>query len=204
MQKPIVFFIDDDEDFLLECSLLMETNGYRVRIFTSGPQFLNTYKHGDRGCAVIDARMPEMSGMELQAEMSARRIDIPIIFLTGYADVDMAVQAMKGGAVEFLQKPVNESRLIKAITKAVTLDSDIAISKTEVNLIQTRMESLTNKERQVLVLLATGLQNNEIASHLNRSEKTIELHITKILRKMDARNRTEIVRMITRVASDTT
>ena len=114
----------------------------------------------------------------------------------------MAVQAIKGGAVEFLQKPVNESELIKAIRKAVTFDSDMAISKTEINLIQTRMESLTNKERQVLVLLATGLQNSEIASHLNRSEKTIELHITKILRKLEARNRTEIVHMITRVALD--
>lgn len=186
MTTQTVYIVDDDADLRDALSLLMRAVGLQAKTFGSVLEFLHAIDHDTRGCVILDIRMPGMSGMELQAELHKRRIRLPIVFLTGHADVSLAVKAMKAGAIDFIQKPLDEHRLVTAVMNA--LRHDQARSETEAIpaavLQHAERQPLTLREREVLGLVAKGKTSKEIAAALCISLKTVEFHRANIREKL--------------------
>ncbi|MCK4870974.1 MAG: response regulator transcription factor [Gammaproteobacteria bacterium] len=194
--KPTIFVIDDDKDVIESLKWLLESVNYQVQTFNAADDFLQNFKHMHPSCLVTDIRMPEITGLELQETMLNRKVDVPIIFITAYADVPMAVRAMKLGAVDFLTKPVNNQTLLEAINKA--LKQDIADGEARDSRAQAKqlINKLTPREYEIMQLLADGYLNKNIASKLDISQKTVELHRANIMRKMGIRTLAELVRIV--------
>jgi FixJ family two-component response regulator len=190
-----VYVVDDDEAIRRFLRGLILSVGLRVETHATAQEFLDAYEAGSPGCLLLDIRMPGMSGLELQAELKRRKIDLPVIILTGHGDVKVAVHAMKAGAVDFIEKPFNNELLLQSIQNAIadSLRSDsIRIKRQE---IMQRLEALTTRERQVLDLVATGETNKGVARRLGISEKTVEIHRAKVMEKMRAKSLAELVKM---------
>jgi len=195
-RSPIVFVVDDDEAVRSSLRLLLKSVGLVPRPFGSARDFLHAYDPEQPGCLVLDVRMPQMSGIELQEELNRRGAVLPVIFITGHGDVPMAVEAMQAGAFDFLQKPFRDQDLIDRIQRALEKDRAIRSSLDKQELIGTRFESLTPREREVLDLMTQGRSNKQMAFELGVSQRTIEIHRGRVMEKTGAASLAQLVRMV--------
>jgi RNA polymerase sigma factor (sigma-70 family) len=194
-REPTVFVVDDDAALRKSLCWLIESINLKVKTFSSARAFLDSYDPQTPGCLVLDVRMPGMSGLELQAKLSTDGVAIPIIVITGYGDVPMAVRAMRAGAVDFIEKPVSDQVLLDRIQQAIAEDSKRRAARQEQAEFHERLELLTPREREVLRMVVAGLSSREIGEQLDVSFKTIEAHRAKIMKKMEATGVPHLVRM---------
>ncbi|MEX0701087.1 MAG: response regulator [Planctomycetales bacterium] len=185
--------VDDQARIRESLQALLRSVHLRVVTCGSAQEFLDTYDPACAGCLVLDVRMPGMSGIQLQEELQARGTEIPIIFITGHGDVALAVQAMKGGAVEFLEKPLDHQRLLDCIHEAIERDRVQRLAAEARSAIRERIERLTRRERQVLEEVVAGRSSREIAAELAVSVKTVEAHRARIMRKMEAHSAAQLI-----------
>lgn len=193
----VVFVVDDDAPVRHALSMLLSSVGYRVETFGDADSFLEAYQTDGHGpaCLILDVRMPGISGLELQDRMIARGVLLPIIFVSGHADVAMAVRAMRRGAFDFLEKPFNDQALLDRINEALRHARQLREQGTSKREIQTRFETLTQREREVMERVVRGDMNKVIAADLGVSERTVEIHRGHVMEKMHARSLAELVRM---------
>lgn len=195
---PTVFVIDDDLSVLKALERLLRSIELNVTTFASPQEFLEQCQPVIHGCLVLDVDMPCFSGLELQQELAARGIGLPVIFLTGHGDIPMSVQAMKQGAVDFLTKPVHDHHLIEAIHAAIEKDRMIHQNRTEQEEIRRRLVALTPREREVLGHVVSGRLNKQIAADLGTVEKTIKVHRAHLMTKLKVRSLADLVRLAER------
>jgi len=193
-QDPIVYVVDDDEAIRSALRLLMKSADLRVVTCASAEEFLKVHKPELPGCLVLDIRMPGMNGLELQRLLNDRHIRVPVVIMSGHGDVGMAVQAMKDGAVDFIEKPFKNEVLLERVKQCVARDVEARKEQREHVEAATRIASLTPREREVMELLIQGKRNKIIASDLGISNRTVEAHRAKIMEKMHAHSLSEIVR----------
>lgn len=191
----IVFIVDDDDAVRDSLSFLMKSIGIESRGFASATEFLEFYNDNIAGCLVLDIRMPGMSGLELQDRLNEINAILPIIFITGHGDVPMAVEALKKGALDFIQKPFRDQDLIDRINHALDQDHDSRNILSEKREILDRMDQLTNREKEVMELVVQGNPNKIIAADLDVSQRTVEIHRARVMEKMRARSLAQLVRM---------
>ena len=196
-QHPVVFIVDDDPAVCSALRRLIRSVGLEAETFTSAHDFLNAKHVEGPGCVVLDVRLPDLSGLNLQEKLADANIDLPIIFITGFGDIPMTVRAMKAGALEFLTKPINEQQLLDAMQRGIEKHRRQLMRRGEMTELQTRYRSLTNRERQVFPLVATGYLNKQIAAELGTSEKTVKIHRGQVMAKMKAGSVADLVRMAT-------
>jgi RNA polymerase sigma factor (sigma-70 family) len=196
-QQPTVFVVDDDADFCHLLKRLVESVRLNVETYESAAEFLKHYDPAKPGCLVVDVRMPGMSGLELQERLAAQRIRIPTIVMSAYAEVPIAVQAMKSGAIEFLEKQFSQQALLEKIQHAVNDDLDYRRREDRDAEIAERLKSLSPREREVLKLLIDGKTTKEIARELNIRLTTVDFHKHNVLNKMQVDNVITLVRQIT-------
>lgn len=193
-QEPIVYIVDDDEAIRSALRLLMKSANLRVITCASAEEFLKSYKPESPGCLVLDIRMPGISGLELQKLLSDRHIRVPVIIMSGHGDITMVVQAMKGGAADFIEKPFKNEVLLERVKQCAARDVEMRIEERQHVEAASRIASLTPREREVMQLLIQGKRNKIIASDLGISNRTVEAHRAKIMEKMHAHSLSEIVR----------
>ena len=192
---PIVFVVDDDISVRESLELLIRGAGWEPETFSSGQEFLSRPRVFVPSCLVLDFSLPGLNGLELQKRIAVERTDMPIIFITGYRDVPMTVQAMKAGAIEFLTKPFGEDALLSAIRAALDR-SRVALSReAEMRVLRDRYACLSYRERQVMTLVVSGLLNKQIGGELGISEITVKAHRGKVMQKMKADSLADLVRM---------
>lgn len=194
IENSIVFVVDDDEAVRQSTAWLIESIGLKVVSFCCADDFLKEYNN-ENGCIVMDVRMPGMSGLEAQEELTKREIDLPLIFITGHSDVPMAVRTLKRGAFDFIEKPFNDQLLLDAIQKGIKLNSDKVESLSKSEAIFNSISSLTPRENQVMARVTEGKPNKVIAHELNVSIKTVEVHRARMMEKMAASSVAELVKM---------
>ena len=193
--EKTVYVVDDNAAIRRFLGGLIRSVGLRVETYATAQEFLDAYEAGSPGCLLLDIRMPGMSGLELQAELERREIDLPVIILTGHGDVKVAVHAMKAGAVDFIEKPFNNELLLHGLQKAIADSLRSGGARLRRQEILQRVETLTNRERQVLDIVAAGETNKGVARRLGISEKTVEIHRAKVMEKMQAKSLAELVKM---------
>jgi FixJ family two-component response regulator len=174
---------------------LLKSVGLTAATFASAPEFLEKAPPEKPGCVIVDLRLPAMSGLELQEQLKARSLSLPIIFLTAFGTVPTSVRAMKAGAIDFLEKPVDDQTLIDAVFRALELDRAQRVKQAEIQAVLDRFKSLTPREVEVFRLIITGKLNKQVAYDLNTSEKTIKVHRARILEKMHCQSLAELVRL---------
>ncbi len=193
-ENPIIYIVDDNDDIRETLELLFESVDLGAKSFGSAGEFLDAYPMGQPGCLIADVRMPGMSGLELQEEMAKRSIDLPVIIITGYGDVEMAVNAMKAGAADFIEKPYKEQELLDRVNKAISQNAEKRQESNEEQKAREGLAQLTPRERQILDFVVDGEPNKRIAHNLGLSEKTIEFHRSNIMKKLKAKSLAELVR----------
>jgi FixJ family two-component response regulator len=193
-RQPIAFVLDDDLEVRDGLSNLLRSVDIAVQTFGSTEDFLGTNKPDVPACLILDVRLPGTSGLDFQQELTRLGVSMPIIFITGHADVPMSVQAMKAGAVEFLCKPFREEDLLRAVRSALKKDSLQREKSSALSALRTTFMSLTPREQEVLTYIVSGLMNKQIAGQLRLSEITVKVHRASIMRKMNAKSLAELVR----------
>lgn len=196
--KPIVFIVDDDLSVRKSLERLLQSVGLAARSFESAAQFLQSGLGQETGCLVLDVRMPEISGLELQEKLARAGISLPIIFISGHGTVPMSVRAMKAGAMDFLLKPFDEQDLLDAIYRAIEDCRQERAQGEELRKIGEKIRTLTPKEYEVFLQVITGLPNKNIADKLDTAEKTVKVHRASIMKKMGAQSVADLVRMADR------
>ena len=194
--SPVVFVVDDDPSVRSSLKFLLSTVGLHVESFDSADTFLRKNPPEGPSCLVLDVRLPGLSGLDFQRELAARKISIPIVFLTGHGDIPMSVRAMKAGAVEFLTKPVRDQDLLDAVRIALERDRARREQEKEVMIVQRRFDSLTSREREVISMVVSGMLNKQIADQLGTAESTVKVQRSRALEKMHAESLVDLVRMI--------
>jgi two-component system response regulator FixJ len=200
-RKPTVFIVDDDRGVLDSLKFLMRSVGLDAETYQSAQAFLETLDLEQPGCLVLDVRMPEMSGLELQERLVSMGSSLPIIFITAHADVPMAVQAVKAGAADFVQKPFRDQELIDRIQSALQQDAELRRKLADRAEITERIESLTPREYEVMQLVVEGKPNKVIAHALGISQRTVEIHRARVMEKMRAESVPHLVQMVIRTGS---
>ena len=193
--SEVVFVVDDDASMREAISRLLNAVGLTVQTFASARTFLNGSLPDVPGCAVLDVRLPGLSGLDVQREMVERGIHMPVVFITGHGDIPMSVQAMKAGAIEFLTKPFRDQDLLDAVRLGIQLDRKEREERAEFAELRYLVRQLTQREREVMLLVVSGLLNKQIALQLGTSEKTIKIHRSQVMRKMRASSLADLVRM---------
>ena len=196
---PTVFLVDDEPEVLKAVARLLRAEGFPVSAFSSPREFLDQVDPEAPGCLVLDMSMPAISGLEVQRELETRGCRLPVVFLTGRADVPDTVRAMKGGASDFLTKPVEDEELLGAVRRAIEKDAVLRRERAEEALVRARLETLTPREREVLEHVVAGELNKQIAGRLGTVEKTIKVHRARVMEKMQASSLADLVRLARRV-----
>ena len=196
---PIVFVVDDDRSVRQALEWLIESAGLRPLTFASAREFLASPRALTPSCLVLDVTLPDLNGLELQARIARDRVDMPIIFITGYGDVPMTVRAMKAGALEFLTKPFDDDVLLRAIRHAIERSRTALGREAEMETLRDRYASLSRREREVMALVASGLLNKQVAHELLISEITVKAHRGKVMRKMQAHSFADLVNIAGRL-----
>ena len=195
---PLIRIIDDDQEVLRSLAFMLECEGYKTKCYESAKQFLAEDSPSDFGCIIADVRMPEMSGLELFERLRERDYPVPLLFLTGHGDIDMAVQAMLDGAVDFIQKPIRNERLFLAIGRAIEKSrrhlSGRTLERPEDE--KRRYESLSPREKDVARLIAQGLMNKEVAERLGLSARTVEIYRASALRKLEVKTPADLAQIL--------
>jgi len=194
-KTPTVFIVDDDPSVRKALKRLIESVGLEVETLTSAQEFSDQEQPDKPSCLVLDVRMPGLSGLDLQDELAARGLNMPIIFITGHGNIPMGVRAMKAGAVDFIEKPFDDQALLDAIHQAIEQDRKARLEQAKIKEILRRVGLLTHRERQVFALVVTGIFNKQIAFELGTSEKTIKVHRARIMQKMQAKSLADLVRL---------
>ncbi len=192
---PIVFVVDDDPSVRSSTQRLVRSVGFQVKTFGSAREFLECPRPEVPACLVLDVRLPGLSGLDLQRELTASGVEIPIIFMTGHGDIPMTVRAMRAGAIEFLTKPYRKEDLLNAIRVSIERDRASRDERLEASALRERYEQLTPREREVMALVAAGMLNKQIAGELATSERTVKFHRAHIMKKMAADSLADLVRM---------
>jgi FixJ family two-component response regulator len=193
--EDTVFVIDDDGPTRESLKDLIQSVGLTVELFASAQEFLGSERPDVPSCLVLDVRLPRLSGLDLQRRMRERGLEIPIIFITGHGDIPMSVRAMKAGAVEFLTKPFHDQDLLDAIQQALENDRTDRNQRTALEDLRRRLDSLTAREREVMVGVVAGLLNKQIGAELGTSESTVKIYRAQVMEKMEAGSLSELVRM---------
>lgn len=188
-----VFIVDDDAAMRDALSMLLETNGMHAEAFANGADFLQACDHQNPGCVLLDMVMPEMNGYEVLATMNERRLQIPVIFLSGYGDIAMAVRAMQLGAMDFLEKPISGAELVKRLQRVLMNDEERRAMHLHIQASRQSYNRLSPREREVMALVVSGLLNKEIARKLQLSPRTVEVHRIHVMHKMGVSNIAELV-----------
>jgi FixJ family two-component response regulator len=197
---PNVFLVDDDPSVRRALARLIKSAGHQVQTFASAQEFLGTRAGGEEAaCLVLDVRMPGLTGIELQRELQTLNRNVPIVFMTGHGNIPMSVQAMKAGAVDFLPKPVKDTDLLRAIEQALARAVRDRAERNELEDVRERVERLTPREREVMVLVVRGLLNKQIAFELGTVEKTIKVHRARVMEKMQVDSLADLVRLAEKV-----
>ncbi|MFN7986670.1 MAG: response regulator [Thermoanaerobaculia bacterium] len=196
---PTVFLVDDEPEVLKAVARLFRAEGFPVSACSSPREFLDQVDPDAPGCLVLDMSMPGFSGLEVQRELEARGCPLPVVFLTGRADVPATVQAMKHGAQDFLTKPVEDEELLGAVRRAIEKDAVARSERAEVAAVTARLETLTPREREVLEHVVAGELNKQVAGRLGTVEKTIKVHRARVMEKMQASSLADLVRLARRV-----
>ena len=199
-----VFVVDDDVSVRKSVARLIESMGLKVETFASAREYLKQDPCEGPACLVLDVRMPEMSGLDLQDELKSAGLSMPIIFITGHGNVPMSVKAVKAGAVDFIEKPFDDQTLLDAINEAIKRDKKSKLDQAEINEIQKRVDSLTKREKEVFAFVVQGFLNKQIAFELGTSEKTVKVHRGRVMEKMQAESLADLVRMAERIGIDKT
>lgn len=192
---PIVYVVDDEPAVSISLKRLLRSVGLEARTFASAQEFLRSERPDASGCLILDVRLPGLSGLDLQQELIAAKIDLPVIFITGHGDIPMSVRAMKAGAVEFLTKPFREQDLLQAIQRGIEQNRITRQHNAEIRILHRRYASLTPREREVFPRVTSGLLNKQIAAQLGASEKTIKVHRGQVMQKMKAESLAHLIQM---------
>jgi RNA polymerase sigma factor (sigma-70 family) len=194
-QQGTIFLIDDDAGVRDALTLLLSLKGMSTQPFATADTFIQAYQPERPGCVLTDLRMPGMTGLELQAALAERHIDVPLVVLTAHGDVATARAALKNGAFDFLEKPVDDDLLVEVLRNALRVDRERRTASSSRSAADTRLERLTAREREILALLAAGHQNREIAAQLSISPRTVEVHKARIMEKLQCHSLAELIRM---------
>jgi FixJ family two-component response regulator len=192
---PIVYVVDDEPVVSISLKRLLRSVGLEARTYASAQEFLRSERPDAPGCLILDVRLPGLSGLDLQQELTAAKIDLPVIFITGHGDIPMSVRAMKAGAVEFLTKPFREQELLEAIERAIKQSRVVRQHDAVIRVLQKRYALLTPREREVFPRVTSGLPNKQIAGQLGTSEKTIKVHRGQVMQKMKAESLADLIQM---------
>jgi len=195
-----VFVVDDDVTICVALSRLIRTAGLQVETFGTAAECLGDDRLKDADCLVLDVHLPDLSGLELQEKLTALGLELPIVFITGRGDIPMSVRAMKAGAVEFLTKPFDNQQMLDAIEQGIARCQRTKLHEEQFIDLRRRYQLLTPRERQVFTLVVRGLLNKQIAGELGTAEKTIKIHRSQVMKKMDAASLPDLVRMAEKLA----
>jgi FixJ family two-component response regulator len=198
-EDPVVFVVDDDPSMCEALERLLATVGLEVHTFGSAQEFMSTTRPGVPSCLVLDVRLPGLSGLDLQRELVNMDPPMPIVIITAYADIPMTVQAVKAGAVEFLTKPFRDQELLDAVQEAINRDRTMRLERAELTEPRRAYGSLTQREREVMTLVVTGLLNKQIAAELGTTEATVKAHRAQLMHKMRVESLAQLVRLAGRL-----
>jgi FixJ family two-component response regulator len=201
--RPAVYVVDDDPSVRVAMERLLKSVGLTVKTFASAREFLDQATPEWSGCLIADLRMPVMGGLDLQDQLSARQVSLPVIFLTGYGTVPASVRAMKAGAVDFLEKPVDDQRLLDVVHEALERDREARLNQAEMQALDQRLSALTPRENEVLTFIISGRLNKQAAAELGTTEKTIKVHRARIMEKLQCSSLAELVRLAEKVGIKT-
>jgi FixJ family two-component response regulator len=199
--RPVVYAVDDDESMLRSLWRLLSLAGYDVKTFASAREFLDQLEASAYGCVILDLRMPGMSGLDALEEMRRLGCTLPLVFLSGEGDIPSAVQAVKGGALDFLTKPVDPPQFLATVEKALARHREILAADSELEALRALFARLTQREKDVCLGIGRGLLNKQIAAELGISEKTVKIHRGRLTRKLNARSVAELVQMLSRLGT---
>ena len=195
MSGELIYVVDDDDAVRAALRALLETAGYRTARFESGVAFLDSLDTVPGACVLLDVKMPELDGLEVQRRLNDRGVTLPVVIVTGHGDIAMAVQAMRAGAVDFLEKPVSRDRLLEAVARAIDIGRNARQDRRERSDIGARLGALTSREREVLEQLVMGRTSKVVAHELGISSRTVEVYRRNVMAKMDAGSLSHLVRM---------
>ena len=195
MSKATIFIIDDDQQVRVALSLLMESVGWEVKLFSTATSFLKQFDSSIPGCIISDIRMPMMSGLDLQMKLKERSMAPPILMITGHGDVAMAVRAIQEGALDFIEKPFNNQYLLDKVHKAIEIDADNRETKLRVSEVNEKYNRLTDKEKEVFGLIIKGALSKQIAEEVFVTQSAVEARRSKIMEKMNADNISDLMKM---------
>jgi FixJ family two-component response regulator len=195
-EKAIVHVIDDDESVRGSLELLLRSIGLESRTYASVHEFLHARDEDGPGCIVLDVRLPGISGLDFQSRLGELGIDLPVILMTGYADVPMSVRAMKAGAIDFIPKPIRDQDMIDAVSAAIACDRVKRVADGDLTRVRERFSTLSRREQHVMTLVTEGKMNKQVAGDLGLSEITVKIHRGSAMRKMGARTLADLVRMV--------
>ena len=198
ISSATVYVVDDEFSVRDSLEILIQSNGYEVSCHESANSFLECYDQEKPGCLILDVRMPNISGLQLQEELVTKNIEIPIIFISGNADIPDSSKAFRAGAMDFLEKPFDHSVLLERVSEAIKLDTNTRFQFNQKNQAKMRFDSLTPREKQVLQLIVNSHTNKEVAKKLNISYRTVDAHRARVMQKMNVDNIAALVSMVTK------